>query len=497
MVDVPKDEEERLTKQLSESLLALLLFSDEEGAVAAGLLKPRDFVKPYDEIAKQVLDYRLKFKEPPGPSHIDDVFDDILANPKDDRRDQFQMILRAFLRMHDNGMNYPYILSRAHEYIGLQHYRRTWSKGVDILKQAGPGASEQFESLVNEALRTRPGASLDIGVGMTDKAALEFLQDSPDDILKLGIDHFDKLGICPTRGEMFGFIGPRGSGKSMFCTHVSMMSLLQHRRCLDISLELATKKKAQRIFQCLYAIAKRAETHEQMDFIMDAAGRLTGLDSKSVKPERWLSDPKLVDFLVERQYHQDGLESLRLKKFPSGKLNVRSLEAYLDLLDARAHYQPDVLIVDYPGIMTLSNDNLRLDLARIFVELRGLAEERNMAVVVPHQATRGGEKAQTIKSWHTSETMGLFDTADVVITYNATEQEKEHHLARLFAAKVRNDRDKVTVVISQAYEYSRFVHHSARKAEGYWDHVKAVAGSEVETEGEAGSEDEMEGGAED
>lgn len=482
--EISPEVEERLTKQMSETLLAMLAFSDENGQVISGLIRPGQFVPPYDEIARRILEYREKWKQAPGESHIDDIFDDILSNPKDSRYEDFTGILYSLLRMKDNGLHEEYAMTRVNEFVRLQHYRKVWTASAKILRQGGPEAPDKFTETVTEGLRFHP-ETLDLGLNMGEPAALEFLNQDTNDRITLGIEPFDRLGICPTKKEMFGFMGPRGAGKSMFCTHVSVEALLQHKKVVDCSLELSAIYKAQRVFQNMFAIAKHPDSHEQTELVLDSLNRVTGFKVSLAKPKMWLGNDNVAEFCRRKQrdeFSDFDFNDLRIKKFASGRLMVRELEAYLDLLDIRDHFRPDVLIVDYPGIMTLNPDRARFDLSRIFVDLRGLAEERNLAVLVPHQANRGGERAAIIKSHHTSESMGLFDTADVVVTYNATDAEKEHHLARLFASKVRNDRDKMTVLISQAYEYSQFVTHAARRPEDYWNMFKQIAPGETNEE---------------
>jgi replicative DNA helicase len=98
---------------------------------------------------------------------------------------------------------------------------------------------------------------------------------------------------------------------------------------------------------------------------------------------------------------------------------------------------------------------------RIIEELRGIGDERNMAIEVPHQANRGGESAKIIQAHHAAEDISIVATADLVLTYNATAEEKRKGLARLFVSNARNDEDRFTIFITQNYGTGQFVLQSA------------------------------------
>jgi hypothetical protein len=61
----------------------------------------------------------------------------------------------------------------------------------------------------------------------------------------------------------------------------------------------------------------------------------------------------------------------------------------------------------------------------------------------------------------------------VVLTYSQTPAENKLGLARLHVAAGRNDRDKFTIVISQAYNTGQFVVDSSLMRGTYWQNLPA------------------------
>jgi len=153
---------------------------------------------------------------------------------------------------------------------------------------------------------------------------------------------------------------------------------------------------------------------------------------------------------------------LIIKEFPTGSLSIQKLRAYLDNLEGYYNFIPDIILLDYLDLMDIDVDKLRIDLGRTAVELRGIAIERNLAMVTVAQSNRAGED----KAWLTRKNLGedysKVKTADVLITYNQLKHEKANGLARLFIDKGRNNKDGDAVLISQNYSLGQFCLDSGR-----------------------------------
>jgi len=130
-----------------------------------------------------------------------------------------------------------------------------------------------------------------------------------------------------------------------------------------------------------------------------------------------------------------------------------------------------MVIVDYPDLMRTDKDNYRISVDQIYKDLRGMAIDRNIAMVVVSQSNRGGAKKKILGSENVAEAYSKVHHADLVITLNSTSAEKKLGLARLYVTNARNDEGNLTIVISQSYKTSTFAVDSAIISQKYWDLV--------------------------
>jgi hypothetical protein len=220
-------------------------------------------------------------------------------------------------------------------------------------------------------------------------------------------------------------------------------------------------------------MAKRKDSFEVTRFQRDSLNRISGFDTLKAKPALSMDDPHIRKKLERRidRWSTRLLDNIIIKEFPSGHLTVLQLRAYLDNLETSEKFVPDLLIVDYPDLLKLDKDNYRLDLDDAFKELRGLAVSRNIALAAVSQSHRSAAKAKQVGVENVAEAYSKIAHSDVVLTYTQTPAENKLGLARLHVAAGRNDKDKFTVVISQAYNTGQFVVDSSIMRGTYWQNL--------------------------
>jgi predicted PP-loop superfamily ATPase len=166
---------------------------------------------------------------------------------------------------------------------------------------------------------------------------------------------------------------------------------------------------------------------------------------------------------------------LMIKQFPTGSLSVAAYKAYLDGLERFHKFIPDVVILDYPDLFEMDSKNIRTETGRVYRELRGIAVARNHALVVASQGNRDSATSKLVTGEQASEDYSKIATADNVITYSQTMEEKALGLARLFVSQGRNDEDKFISLISQSYGTGQFCLNSTLMLSDYWDFVEALS----------------------
>lgn len=148
------------------------------------------------------------------------------------------------------------------------------------------------------------------------------------------------------------------------------------------------------------------------------------------------------------------------------------LRAYLDNLERFDKITPDVILIDYPDLMAVDPKNLRIELGKLIEDIRGIGVERNAATIVVSQGNREAESAKLVTGDMAAEDISKIATADTVITYSQTPEEKRLNLARLFVEKARNEESKMQVLITQAYAIGQFCLDAVRLKSDYWEFME-------------------------
>ena len=462
---------ERLSSSLQESVLTLVATNDAEGRIASGILKPEFFDDDYRDIATRVLAYQRKNGKAPGKAHLDDLLDDVLGNPKHKKREHYLRVLEGIYSQAAS-LNAKYVFSRVSEFARVQSLKAAWFASADVLQAGNEGAADEVEALWFKALKARD-QGMDAGTFLSDRSkALAFL-DKTNNAYRLGIPALDRVGCGPEPGKILLFIAPKGFGKSWFGIHGARQCLFQRAKVVHVTLEMPIDEVIQRYYQNLFAIPKRGDKYDVSKFEFDDLKRLSGIYTKKLSPKISLNDKKIRSYLNER-IEDWGVQFDRLvvQEFPSGSLTVERLDAYLDYLELTRNFVANVLVLDYPDLMHIkSADNLRIEIGRIFVNLRGLFKRRNIAGICMTQGNRESLNATTVKSKMVSEDVSKLFTSDKIVIYSQTEEEKARGLARLRVNNNRGDEDGFNVLISQSYTSGQFVLDSVRmrSQKRYWD----------------------------
>ena len=134
---------------------------------------------------------------------------------------------------------------------------------------------------------------------------------------------------------------------------------------------------------------------------------------------------------------------------------MSELNAFVDNLEAAEEFVPDLMILDYADLMKMGSTkdtDHRIEVGKIYKELRGFAVARNIMLATASQVNRAGAAAQgKIDITHISEDFSKIQTCDTAIMVSATEAQRNAGIARLFVGVARNAEDKFEVLIEQDY----------------------------------------------
>jgi replicative DNA helicase len=167
-------------------------------------------------------------------------------------------------------------------------------------------------------------------------------------------------------------------------------------------------------------------------------------------------DPQTVKARIKAAEAKAG--HLILRDFASGTLKPSQIKRILEKWRSEGIIL-DLLSVDYADIMAAEyrSDNQIDNLRSIYIDLRAIAFEEDLALLSATQTNRAGAAAHTAKMTDVAEDFNKIRTADVVIAINATDAEKKSGEARLTWVASRNTEDGFSLLIRQDREKLKFL----------------------------------------
>lgn len=254
---------------------------------------------------------------------------------------------------------------------------------------------------------------------------------------------------------------------------------MQGAKVVHVTLEMEDTQVVGRYYQSLFGAGWTDEKQLRAELEFDDLDRLSGFRTTRVGPRKAFSSPDARKWLRARiQHWGTRLGRLVVREFPSGTLTLQTLDGYLDYLEAEHGFVPHVLIVDYPDLMDVPLRDFRLGLGRLYVGLRGLAQQRSLSVVAPTQGNRSSLRASNVHADMTSEDISKVFTADTVLSYSQTEGEERLGLARLHVDYARSAARGQTVLLAQSYATGQYALQSALVRRVYWERLDEVIGTQ-------------------
>ena len=444
----------------AENLVSILAHDDTNGRIVANLVEPQLFQGDLREIAERLVAYWKRYDKAPK-LHAADLFSDIIEDKNNRRANSFIRILNNMSSVIE-GVNVDYVLHTLKTEMRVAKMQDGILRAAETISAKRHLGIEEAETILSELLRARE-FNFEKGSTLRDVNKVVDFVTSRSVEFSMGIDPLDQRGIVPMRGALMMIVAPSGKGKSWALMHIGKHAIMQRKRVLYVTLEMPEYEILQRYYQSFFAVTRFEAEAEVVDIDVDEHGKLKKIGKlQTLKPSFTYADTmvrsklrKAIDVIERTQKTNLFADRLLVKEFPTRRLTVGRLEAYLDTLDAMG-FTPDLLLLDYVGLMHTDVKDFRVSLGRTAEDLRGLAAERKIALVTAHQSNRKGADAAIVRATDVAEDWSLVATSDVVLTYTRTEAEKKYGLARLIVGKSRSREDGWGVVLTQAYAMGQF-----------------------------------------
>jgi len=427
-----------------ENCLIALCYSAENAATIASRVTADLFAtRSYRHIASAALKYVERYHEPPK-RHIYDLLEERLDQGKEGAN-----LLRILEGMEEIApkINEEFVIDNLDLFIEKQRLRRAYQAGLEALEKDDIETARAVTQDVVRIPADQPG----IWLHKPDEA-LRFLNKKEEDFFSSGVPTLDEMGVVPKRKTMFLIVAPAKAGKSFWLVEIGKHAIFHRKNVLHITLEMSSDETAMRYVQALEGL--RRDDNENVKVSSFTDDKYVPLDETDIK-RPGVNDANRAT--IEQKLRTVGRRSrFYIKEFPTSMLSVAQLTAFLDRMEAQDKFKPDMLILDYGDLMSLDTGNLRIDTGAVFRQLRGIAVQRNMALVTATQGNRLSAHAKLVRGDMVAEDWSKIATADIVCTYSQTQFEREHNIARILVDSSRTTASRASVYISQAYAMGQF-----------------------------------------
>lgn len=472
------------SQSLEENILTALVHLDSCTANLVLFIDPGMFPHVhYQQIARRALEYIQKYRTAPR-AHIRDMFETELRNITSATGKQYSEIFKAMEALAPH-IQPSYVIDKLQEFIDKAGLRKVIEEAHTLLTNNDVSGAK----LALTAREAAPSFSVGTYFHRPDEA-LRFLNiQEESERFTSGIGELDRRNIRPTRKTIMVLVAPPKAGKSWYLINQGKANITRGKRVLHVTCENSEELTAKRYVQSFYSMATSDigklrlpyfERHDGFDGVTISFQNLKHKDDGGAGLDR---DVEVLDEsrrpMLSRRLHALGqLRSnpLLIKEFPSGTLTVPMIIAYLDMLERSEGFVPDLLIVDYPKQMHLSIRDYRLNLGQILIDLRGVAVSRNMAVTTVMQGSKKAKEAGTVTGTMISEDYSAIGTADTILTYSQTADEKQSGLARILVDAARDGADSFLVMVTQAYVIGQFCIDSAYFGENLQSEAEKLFG---------------------
>ena len=374
-----------------------------------------------------IIQFFLNYKKLPTDDQLLEETKKVMASNElfGDYRDELEAINNLDEKSIDNQ---EYYLDLVEEFAKEQAVKDAILKSVDHLKKKNFGA---IEDEVRSAFSVN--RNVDLGTNYFSGIKERWERLNSQQLVPKFRTPFETLNEALDGGlahkEMAMVVAPPGVGKSLFLANQAARSVLDGHNVLYVSLEMAEDRVAQR----LDSIFTRIQQSELSNRVEDIEERLE---------------------IISKQWEDRG--KLMVKEFPTKRLSVTGLRAFLNQLKNYEDFTPDVLIIDYLELMKTDKEMAEYQgQERLAQELRGVASEYGCLVWTATQTNREGKKVNIITDAELADSYGKIRVCDLVFSINQTEQEFDKGAARLYLMKSRNGRARFIVPIG--IDYSRLV----------------------------------------
>ncbi|MET2951236.1 DnaB-like helicase C-terminal domain-containing protein [Vibrio owensii] len=432
----PEDKPFEFSEDFQTKIAALMIRDENFMRRIDGMVKPHHFER-FSEA--QIVGLAIRHFDNYGqlPTSEPSVWAEIIKDAQEQRiisSDECREVVKDLRRILTSSLsNREFVLEKVADFAKKQEIMKAIHSAIDMAER---GDFDSIESRFNRAFNigmTRSYEEINYWDHIDERT--EVRKEKASGLIKptgipTGVKKIDSLLYHKGLGrkELTAIMGGAKKGKSMGLGDIGARISLQG-------------------YNVLYATLEVAGTI--------IADRLDANITKTSMGDLESSMHKIRDEVLDKASHAG---EFRICEFPSGTLTCKELRRVIERYRSEG-IKFDLIITDYadimaPDFMTQSETE---NSKQIWLGLRAIAQIEDCAMLTATQTNRTGFKNTTAKAEDVAEDFNKIRIADLVISINRTDEERDKGEARLYFAASRNQAGEFSIRIRQSLDRMSFI----------------------------------------
>jgi len=351
---------------MEDKILSHLIQSDIYFSKVFPYLKA-DYFSSVDsvDIFKIIDWYNDKYSMSPGVKEMK-ILVDKAQKAKDDKG-LISTISKYFKNISNTPIvdNIEFVIDESEAFIKKSDLKNSMISAIDILSKEEDftdKSGSKIQELINDSLSIHFDNSVGLDLDDVDKRLEYYKKQEESGFLTSlpSLNRITKGGF--KRRTLSIFAAPPGVGKTLMMANHACDFVLNGHNVLYVSLEMSELDIGKRIDSNIYNIK-----YNDLENVDETYFKNTVQELKS-----------------------SGIGNMVIKEYPTGAAGPNMIKSLLKDLEQKKQFKPDIIIVDYIGIMSESAQDMYTNIKRNAEGLRAIAVENDCHVMSAVQTNRGG-----------------------------------------------------------------------------------------------------------
>jgi KaiC/GvpD/RAD55 family RecA-like ATPase len=446
------------TDKIENYIVKNLLIDDQYSRYFVSKLSSKIFSAKYQSILKGYLWYYKKYNKIPPVNILVDKIIPAVCKSNEAESDKCKDVITGLERIEfDNKSAHEWIYDETKKFIKTRTIINAMVQCFDHIEKQD---HESVVTIMEDAFKLDFDDSF--GHDYFDDMEIRQSKETDNRTISTGIPTLDRLlGGGYRKKTFFVWAGPSGSGKTAFLNDGAVSVALEGYNVLYLSLELSEDYIAAR------ADANFAEV--SMDQIN--VNNKIAIEKAIKKRDSYKKNGKKLGKLIYKEY-------------PPNAICAMDIEALIKSFETKRGLKFDFVVVDYLKLVKPNGrafaDNTYGRIGTVCEELRGIASKYNICLLTAAQTGRQSYNSASIGVEDVSDSLGIVQAADAIVTIQQTKDMKEDGLVLLNIGKSRFTKSESTLMVKFDSNYMRIIDVS--EGSEHINHINQVK-STSETKG--------------